>query len=88
MGQKGSKIDTKQGQNGTKEAQLGPKMIEVGQKWIKIRGKMDIQRGQEGARDAQVGPKSGQKKRDPEFYDFLTNLGGLFWGRFGVWAVF
>ena len=45
-------------------------------------GKMGTQRGQEGAREAQVGPKSDQKKRDPEFYDFWTNFGGLFWRPF------
>ena len=43
---------------------------------------MGTHTGQKGTREAQVGPKSGQKKRDPEFYDFWTNVLGLFWKPF------
>ena len=72
-------------------AQDRPKMAQVGQVGPKLEqegGKTGTQRGQEGAREAHAGPKSGQKKRDPEFNDFWTNLGACFGGRFGIWAVF
>ena len=74
-----------------RRAQEQPSLPQDGPSWPKMEqegGKMGTQRGQEGAREAQVGPKSGQKKKDPDFYDFWISLGPCFGGRFGIWAVF
>ena len=75
MGQKGGKMDTKKGQEGAREAQLGSKMVQVGPRWSR-KGARWAPRGARKVQERpKLAPRAARKKRDPEFYDFWTNLG-------------
>ncbi len=75
MGQKGSKMDTRRGQEGAREAQLGPKMVQVGQRWSRKWARWAPRGVRKVQERPKLAPRAARKKGTPNFMIF-----GPIWG--------